>query len=222
MEMKERLILTRQALYRFYAGLLLYPESDRLETLRGGAAWLSETLQDAELCRELEITSQHRELIEWVLGFDRDLESFQAEWVRLFGSSRDGYCFPYEGAYRDAQAAGPLLAQLQKEYARAGLAMSANDLPDHISVELEYMSYLCGLELETLRSGEEARRGRIVKAQYLFLENHLCQWLPVLLERVTASKGGPFANICQAANATVVSNRSLLTSVVAKSAGTLM
>jgi TorA maturation chaperone TorD len=213
-EVRERLILTRQALYRFYAGLLLYPESERFEILRSGAAWLDEAFEDEHLAAELQVTEQLRELLVWVQAFDGDLQEFQAEWVRLFGSSLDGYCFPYEGAYRGSQAAGPLLAELQKEYARAALVLSTNDLPDHVSVELEYMSYLCGLELETTQSGEDKRRCRIVKVQYLFLENHLGQWLPALLERVTESNGGPFALVCRAASESVAADRISLSCAV--------
>ena len=56
MEMNEYLILTRQALYRFYAGLLLYPEEERLQTLKGAVSWLAEAIEDKDVVGTLKIT----------------------------------------------------------------------------------------------------------------------------------------------------------------------
>jgi TorA maturation chaperone TorD len=200
MEMNERIVLTRQALYRFYAALLLYPDAGRNQTIRDGARWLLEELQDAELARAVAATDEALTLLAWARDLDPDGDEMSVAWVRLFGSSIDGFCYPYEGAYGDPAASGQLLAHLQREYARAGLAVATTDLPDHVSVELEYLSHLCGLELETLRSGEDRRRQRIVKAQRLFLRQHLTRWLPTLLEQVVENDGGTYALICQAAS----------------------
>ncbi len=207
---EQRPVLLRQALYRFYAGLLLYPETERFETLRGGGAWIEQALGDMAQAEGPWTGDEVRRTIAWVKGFEGDLEEIQSEWVRLFGVSREDYCFPHEGAYFDPNAVGPLLAALQKEYAHAGLNLAADELPDHVSVELEYMSYLCGLEIETLRSGEDERRQRIVKAQYLFLEHHLCKWLPALVERVTHCDGGPFVAVCRAVEQMAAAERDAL------------
>lgn len=196
MQVEEDQLLLRQALYRLYAGLLLYPEAERLETLKRGAQAVDEDLRK----EAGSLPDEARLVLEWAAGINGELVQLQAQWVRLFGSSRDAYCFPHEGAYLGGSASGPLMAQLQREYARGGLGITANDLPDHISVELEYMSYLCGLELETLRAGEDDRRQRIVNAQHAFLREHLTQWLPALTKRVEeCDDSKSFALVCRAA-----------------------
>jgi len=200
MGMREHHTLVRQALYRFLGGMLLYPETERFEILKAGAVWLADILTDQPLAQSLGLGAQLRVATTWIQNFEGDFQYHQSEWIRLFGSSQHDYCFPYEGAYRGPQAAGPVVASLLKEYARAGLTLSTSDLPDHISVELEYMSYLCGMELETSKSGETVRQERILNAQRLFLENHLCQWLPSLMKRVIQTDGGPFALVCATAN----------------------
>jgi TorA maturation chaperone TorD len=194
MEVAEHEILRRQALYRLMAGLLLYPEPERIEMLRRGVSWLEE-----ELGRSDDGLSDVPDLIAWIHRQGDALEDTQSEWVRLFGVSRGVNCYPYEGAYLAPEVAGPLAAALLKDYARAGLNVTANDLPDHVSVELEYMSYLCDLELETLRSQETERNERIRIAQREFLAQHLCRWLPSLVERIAGCEGGMFALVCNSA-----------------------
>jgi len=196
-EVVEQEILRRQALYRLFAGLLLYPEPERVETLQRGASWLQEELSKSN---GESAWGQHvPDLVAWLHRQGELLEETQAEWVRLFGVSREGYCYPYEGAYVASEVAGPLTAVLLKDYARAGLNLTADDLPDHVSVELQYMSYLCDLELETLRAQEMERTERIRAAQREFLAQHLCRWLPKLVGRIDECEGGMFALVCNSA-----------------------
>jgi len=197
--------LVRQALYRFCAASLLYPGTKRLLALQKGARWLLGAL-DTDVFNDYRPLKQACAAASQSANNNCVLEEIQSEWVRLFGVSRDGYCFPYEGAYRSPQMAGQLLAELQQEYARAGVSHTDGDLPDHISVELEYMSYLCDLERQTLGTGEVARRDRILRAEKRFLERHLGQWLPQLTARVKEANKGTFAMVCAAASDLVVAD----------------
>lgn len=190
-------VLLRQALYRFCAGALLYPEPERMETLKKGAAWLAEHLEGdwpgPELRERLE------GILGWVKGINGDLTQVEGEWIKLFGVSRTAFCYPYEGAMVEPQLVGVLQAGLAQEYAEAGLAVLPDDLPDHVGVELEFMSFLCGLEGEAMKRGQEDVRERIVQRQHRFLAEHLCKWLPGLTERVQKAEGQVFADICAVA-----------------------
>ncbi len=105
----------------------------------------------------------------------------QEEYVRLFVASRNGLCHPYEGAYlKDNRMVPVLLATLDREYAREGLIVSIDTLPDHISVELEYMSFLCGKE-----KGSGGELKDLFQKELAFIQKHLW-WVPEFSVRVRA------------------------------------
>lgn len=58
------------------------------------------------------------------------------------------------------------------------------DLPDHISVELEFMMTLTARE--ALAWNENDREGAIYckKIQKKFLKNHICRWVPIFCDKV--------------------------------------
>lgn len=187
-------VLLRQALYRFCAGALLYPEPERMQTLKDGGAWLAENLDGAWPGPELK--ERLERIITWLKGLNGDLTEVEGEWIKLFGVSRTSFCYPYEGAMVEPQMVGVLQAGLQQEYAGAGLAALPDETPDHVSVELEFMSFLCGLEGEAMRRERDEIRGQVVARQHSFLAEHLCRWLPGLTERVEKAEGSVFADIC--------------------------
>ncbi|MEM1198142.1 MAG: molecular chaperone TorD family protein [Pseudomonadota bacterium] len=80
-------------------------------------------------------------------------------------------CSLYESAHsnRDQTA---LFEELIRWYDHFGLQRKAKaELPDHISVELEFMHFLC--YREHLSEGDEAAIGPLRRAQKEFLNNHL-------------------------------------------------
>ena len=195
--LEEGALLLRQALYRYCAAGLLYPEPARLTILRDATKWLASSLDgpwpDGVLREGLVTTS------EWLDQLDGFPESLQGKWINLFGVSRTSFCYPYEGATIEPQWAGALQASLQHEYAAAGLELSSDELPDHVSVELEYMSYLCGLELKAAEHQVELRP-LIIDRQRTFLSDHLCRWLPGLTERVAVAEGGIYCDFAAIAD----------------------
>ena len=190
-------VLLRQALYRFCAGALLYPEQGRMAVLKEGGAHLLEHL-DGEWPGP-EIRDRLLRILGRFQGINGDLTELEGAWIRIFGVSRTVFCYPYEGAMVEPQLVGILQAGLQQEYAEAGLTALPDETPDHVSVELEFMSFLCGLEGEAMKRGREAVRERIVQRQHRFLDEHLCKWLPGLAERVDKAGDELFAEVCQVA-----------------------
>ena len=86
------------------------------------------------------------------------LESFQAEYVRLFVNTREGVLAP--------------------PYA------SENEPPDHISYELEFLSFLCAMEQEALDQGRQEDADGLRKAQADFLCNLLIPWANRFCDRI--------------------------------------
>jgi nitrate reductase assembly molybdenum cofactor insertion protein NarJ len=198
-------VIFRQALYRFCAAALLYPDESRRDTLKEGAKWLLENL-DAEWL-DADTRDRFSRVFDWAASLNGDLTELQGAWVGLFGVSRTIFCYPYEGATVPAEYTGAVLAHLQKEYAEAGLVLAKDDLPDHVSVQLEYLSFLCGLEAKAVEEGRDAQRKLIARRRHRFLDQHPGRWIPGLAERVTKKDGKIFAEICTAAAGLVVAEK---------------
>jgi len=75
---------------------------------------------------------------------------------------------------------------VEEFYRKYGIQPStfANEPPDHITTELEFMHYLSFCEG---KSDEEEVMHNYVNAQKEFLENHLMKWLPVLCHKLESN-----------------------------------
>ena len=75
-----------------------------------------------------------------------------------------------------------------------GLAYDDNftGLPDHISVELEFMQRLMDWEAELWEKGENEHAQHCLSLQKMFAEQHLLKWLPQFCSRVIESAELPF------------------------------
>ena len=117
-----------------------------------------------------------------------DYDVFQSEYIRLFevGACGSAPCPLYSGHYsRDRTRS---LQDLIRFYNFFGLSMAAGGMPDHASVELEFMHYLTAAESTAVDPGE---RLSFVRAQRDFLRTYLGNWWPLLLTRVNAQDGLP-------------------------------
>lgn len=183
----------RQGAYRLFSQSLLYPDQERTATLCRVAR---------ELMTHDQGWSSFSFFPQWA-AFLRALERLgnsppeviQGESLSLFVVGQEPVpCPPYEAAYQggDPAAVGWLLAQLEREYAQAGVQPSPtlNEPPDHVAVELEFMSFLCGKEAEAWESRnlEEARS--TLRRERAFLDAHLGRWFPGFARRVASEDGG--------------------------------
>ncbi len=75
-----------------------------------------------------------------------DLLDLQAEYVETFDRGRSTSLNLYEHLYGDARGRGPAMAELAARYERAGLYLTARQLPDYLPAFLEYASTLSGPE----------------------------------------------------------------------------
>ncbi len=91
---------------------------------------------------------------------------------------------PYGSVYLDEgrRVMGDSTIDVVRRYAKAGVMLDEHqkDMPDHISVELEFMSYLIYKELEALKDGDSkiSVAVSILEDQEDFLKKHLGAWVP--------------------------------------------
>ncbi len=109
-------------------------------------------------------------------------DAFQSEYIRLFevGARGHALCPLYSGHYgRDRLRT---MEELVRFYNYFGLKIGPGLMPDHVTVELEYMHYLSHQEAEARQNGGDT--DSFLRAQKDFLERHLCKWWPLALAAV--------------------------------------
>lgn len=107
-----------------------------------------------------------------------DYDEMQSEYIRIFqiGGRRGPPCPLHEGHYtRDR---GHTLQHLIRFYNYFSFHLAEAVMPDHLTVELEFMSHLA--------AGGVSDRKSLLRAQRDFLKSHL-SWLSSLAERVARS-----------------------------------
>lgn len=180
---KEALLPQRQMAYRLFASLFLYPDRERLENLQFAADVLLESRSWQGYPFSAALESLLNQLTEIDLENDRPIIN---EYNRLFLIRPKAP--PHETIYTDpeGQLRGMLTAHLEAKYLEAGLAISPelNELPDHISVELEFMAYLCMKEAEA----DDVEANRFRALQESFMGQHLVRWFPKFAQRIKESE----------------------------------
>ncbi len=79
----------------------------------------------------------------------------------------------YECQYVNGRFPGPATFAVKNLYERMGLTVEGAEMPDHASVELAFLSYLCQQEALGGTDNADWRRSR-----RLFIGNHAGKWLP--------------------------------------------
>ena len=181
------LSLARAVIYRFFSRCFSYPDGELLGLLSGPGA--GEYL-DAwayigfDACEELaQVTSWPEELSteDMVLELGK-------EYTRLFINAVPRIpAPPYSSVYldRDGLVWGESTSRVARLYEAAGLSIaeSFGDIPDHISAELEFASYLV-LEEWKCRENAPGRAEELTSIEKEFLAEHLLRWAGVFLSRV--------------------------------------
>lgn len=122
------------------------------------------------------------------------LDALQAAHVACFGHTISKECPPYEAEYGAAHIfqMTQMLADIAGFYRAFGLetAPDLHERVDHVSVELEFMRFLCLKELYALEqdySGERLAQCR--EAQAKFLGEHVGRWAPGFVRRLRELAG---------------------------------
>lgn len=118
-----------------------------------------------------------------------DFDAFQSEYIRLFevGGRGGAPCPLFSGHYSNDRLRS--LESLVRFYNFFGVQAEQGMMPDHVTIELEFMSYLA----ETEASAENERDRRSCRrAQADFLGSHLANWWPRITEKIKAQDALPF------------------------------
>ncbi len=131
--------------------------------------WLPATQLAAELQRP-ELSEAVSSLVEVTAG---SRQRRQAAFQSLVAGNGLPPIPLYESQHLSGRLLGPETHALAMLYRQAGLEVRGAELPDHASVELEFLAYLAEQECV---DGESQRQWRLI--QRLFIRKHAGRWLP--------------------------------------------
>ncbi len=144
------------------------------------AAWLSAPGYDWPVYGALAALAEHSGDDRWnqiVLKIAEscltDIKARQEEYREIFHPSGGTPVSLYECQHRDGRFPGPSTFAVKNLYARAGLRVEGAEMPDHASLELAFLAYLCQQEA---RGGMDSAEWRA--ARRMFVKNHAGKWLP--------------------------------------------
>jgi TorA maturation chaperone TorD len=175
-EESQEIARSREDLYGFLAGVFGHPPSLVLvELVQGG---LLEELAPLGEGEGLDLLRRFATRHDAPSELARALE---VEYTGLFVLPASGKAQPFESVYLDPEQrlGGPATVAVERAYARAGARPSAGRIhvADHLSVELEFMAFLCGREREAWEVSERALARRCLTLEREFLDTHLSRWV---------------------------------------------
>lgn len=175
----------RQVAYRFLAELFLYPRGDRL---RGAVEFAREMRQPDDPLRAFAFYGRWEPVLGALEALRPEgVRPLQGEYLGLFTLGAEDACFPHESSYigREGLDTGRVTAEVQRAYTSAGLTLDTQgELPDHLSVELDFMSFLCGMEAPAWGRDPSGEAADWLDRENRFLRDHLLRWLPIFADRV--------------------------------------
>lgn len=182
--------LVRSAIYRILALGFAHPGPEILNFFREGFA--------RKLAEAVSLLSgdDRQDLAGAVEGLQESMDrlgEIEGEHNRLF---RTGLvCTPYETEYDPMRSVrkGQVLADILGFYSAFGLlGTREKELPDHIGVELEFMSLLLQKEAYARLNGWSEKVAICTDAQRKFLGEHLGTWVFALCDRLEETSGLEF------------------------------
>lgn len=111
------------------------------------------------------------------------LTKLETEFTRLFRGLSPLYSPPppYESVYRDGVLYGPCTQEVVRWYHRYQLKGNNNEPPDHISLELDFMRFLCEQEEQAWKNGDGYH---YVEEEKSFINEHIMKWVPCFCEKI--------------------------------------
>lgn len=163
------------------------PGREFIDELRGPRFAGALAALDVDLGRDFEIAAA-----------ETLCEDLGIEFTRLFMGPGE-HISPHESIFveLDGEAGGlygAITVKVKKFIETTGLVYddAFTGLPDHVSVELEFMSKLGEFEAEKWLNGDDAGARYCLSIQKMFAEEHLLRWIPQFCEQVIARADLPF------------------------------
>lgn len=200
--------LSRSAMYNYLSKVYLHPPTAEMLACLMDASFIAEIPDIFSPQAVAELTDCATSLVP-----DKELPLLKQEFMDLYVVPAGRYVTPFEDVYRGVredgqQEGGPLLGEraiaAKIMYRSAGALMDheCKELPNHIGVELSFMSFLCEREATSLQEQDTtAIPGDIDMTdttevyrlyQLLFLQQHLNDWFPQLNLSIQAKAKTPF------------------------------
>jgi DMSO reductase family type II enzyme chaperone len=167
----------RALLYRVLSECFSYPSEHGWETFK---VFRVESLLAAAKSLSEGWGVQWRKLM--ALALETDRTQMAVEYNRLFAPQQSLRCPPYETVYTcvvsSAVRHSQELADISGFYRAFGVGVSdhAADRPDHLALELEFLSLLCQKEAHALAREQTENAQICCEAQTKFLSDHLGCW----------------------------------------------
>lgn len=139
-----------------------------------------------------------------VLGIKNYIEMFDATDALLLDMQKDytRMCFVskprlvplFESVYKEGKLFQDSTFQIARLYDEAGIKCGVEFKlpPDHITLEMEFMSYLLYQEMEAIKSGNKMNEEMAIQLQNETMDKHLSQFAMSLAQRLVQHSKNPF------------------------------
>lgn len=176
----------RSFTYQLIAATFDYPDKEFAQLISEGK--LADQLKTT-LC---DVYPEIEKEVNWkVLSAEVSVEDLSVEFSRLFDVGASGPPCPLNaGIYADERMQS--LEECVRFYNYFDLTAGEDfeELPDHVTTQMEFMHYLIHCEGELCEDQEQA--DNYLRAERDFLNRQLGKWIPKLNERVIENKAIPF------------------------------
>ena len=130
---------------------------------------------------------------------DQMQEALEVEYARLF-LGPGTHISPHESVFVETDGGeggglwGKKTVEVKKFIETAGFDYNCefNGLPDHVSVELEFMQKMAEAEARQWRDGNQDKANWCLGVQKKFFEEHLARWVPDFCDEVMEKSSMPF------------------------------
>ncbi|MBC8208212.1 MAG: molecular chaperone TorD family protein [Desulfobulbaceae bacterium] len=121
-------------------------------------------------------------------------QDMQVTYAELFVGPFELKASPYGSTYLDLnrQLMGDSTMWVKKLYQQAGLEVDIQQPPDHIAIELEFLSHLWSLEAESLLAGSPAKAAKVQNERQVFLDSCLLPWIQELTDNIRSGTDSLF------------------------------
>jgi TorA maturation chaperone TorD len=177
----------KATLHSLLAKAMNYPDQQLADSIRSGEFDQAlnhalKTLDHDKLARELRRLRKGAVL---AAGKDLLLE-LEKDYTWMFFASKPRIAYLFESVYREGKLLQESTFEIAGLYRDAGLVLNEDFRlpPDHIAVELEFLSFLYFKELEACRSEKPEAAGYARKLQAAVIHKHLASFAQSLAERV--------------------------------------
>lgn len=123
-------------------------------------------------------------------------EDLLVAYAKLFVGPNELLAPPYGSVYLDGEkmVMGDSTMEVIKFYEEQGLSMDKEfeNLPDHITIELEFMYYLIFKETEALEKSQWDTALDFIKTQGLFLDKYLKRWINPFCDKIKQGTDNEF------------------------------